>query len=234
MEWARYYSRARNLQKTASLTYKQFPNDLKELLKLPGIGKYTASAICAFGYQQSVIVVDTNIKRVLRRVFVLEDNEKCIDAKALDLLNNKKPREHNLALMDLGSMVCTPKNPKCSRCPFEKECLGKENIEKFSASKKTRYEKLDLFLGVCIKNNKIALVKSSNNMYKNMLVLPEVDPIEDELIASFKHAYTKYNITVYLYEKEMIEDELIWIEINDMQNQAVASLTTKAIGKLTI
>jgi len=229
-----YYSRARNLQKTATLTYKQFPNDIKELLKLPGIGKYTASAICAFGYQQSVIVVDTNIKRVLRRLFALEDNEKLIDTKALDLLNRKNPREHNLALMDLGAMVCTPKNPKCSLCPFEKECLGKDDIEAFSTSKKIRYEKLDLFLGVCIKNNKIALVKSSSNMYKNMLVLPEVDPIEDELIASFKHAYTKYNITVYLYEKEIIENELIWIELNDIKYQAVASLTTKAIGKLKI
>lgn len=228
-----YYSRARNLQKTAKLTYNDFPRSQKELLKLPGIGKYTASAICAFGYEQSVIVVDTNIKRVLRRVFALEENEKSIDEKAQVLLNAQNPREHNLALMDLGSMICSPKNPKCEECPFENECLGKDDIEVFSSRKKTRYEKLDLFLGVCIKNNKIALKKSNTNMYKNMLILPDVDPIEEEYIDSFKHAYTKYNITVYLYEKEFIEDDnIIWVDLDSLEEQPVASLITKAIDKL--
>ena len=226
-----YYSRARNLHKCAKETYQNFPDDYKELCNLPGIGKYTASAICSFGYHQAIDVVDTNIKRVLKRFFACNE-EKEIDEKAKLLLNHLKPRDHNLALMDLGSMICTPKNPKCDQCPLAGECLGKGNPELFTQTKKTRTEALELFLGIWIKKNKIALKKSQSNMYKNMLVLPDIDPIEEEFISSFKHAYTKYKITVKLYRVENLSDEVIWIDLNDISNQPVASLTTKAIQNL--
>jgi A/G-specific adenine glycosylase len=227
-----YYSRARNLHKTAKLCYKNFPKRFEELIKLPGIGKYTASAMCAFGYKQSVTVLDTNIKRVIKRLFAIEvEDEKIIDQKAYTVLNEKSPREHNLALMDLGSMVCVPKNPKCEGCPLEPFCLGKNDIQRYTKTKKTRYEKLDLFLGIWIKNNKIALKKSTTNMYKNMLVLPEIEPIEENFITDFKHAYTKYNITVHLYRIEEYVEDVIWVDVDDIHNQPIASLTSKAIDR---
>jgi A/G-specific adenine glycosylase len=78
-----YYSRARNLHKTAKQVKNKMPNEYKSLLVLPGIGKYTASAICSFGYHQSIVVVDTNIARVIRRFFALNDtNEKDVEKKA--------------------------------------------------------------------------------------------------------------------------------------------------------
>ena len=228
-----YYSRARNLHKTAKSVQTKLPRTYKELLALPGIGKYTASAICSFGYHQNIIVVDTNIARVLRRFFASSDaNEKEIDEKATFLANENGSRDYNLALMDLGSFICTPKNPKCQKCPLVKNCLGKEEPELYTKVKKTRYEKLDLYLGIVIQNGKIALTKSDTSMYKNMLVLPPVEPIEENYITSFKHAYTKYNITVYLYQYDDLEIyDLEWYDLALIKSLPVASLTTKAISK---
>ena len=98
-----YYSRARNLHKTAQLCPDILPNTQEELLELPGIGRYTASAICSFGHNQTIPVVDTNIARVIKRFFaLLNPKDATIWNSATSFVNTKQPRHHNLALMDLG------------------------------------------------------------------------------------------------------------------------------------
>ncbi len=230
-----YYSRARNLHKTAKLTNRQFPKEYKELLQLPGIGQYTASAICSFGYNQNIAVVDTNIARVIKRLFALkEPKNSIIWDKATELVNSKNPRSHNLALMDLGSMVCLPKNPKCTTCPILKYCQGSKNPEIYTQSKKKEYEKMELFYAVLIRNNHIALTSSTGSMYKNMLQLPTVDPIEEQFIAKFKHAYTKYRLTVNLYRVEKVIDDIIWIDLDKLDQSPISSLTKKALTLIII
>ena len=229
-----YYSRARNLHKTAKLTNNQFPTDYKDLLKLAGIGQYTASAICSFGYNQNIAVVDTNIARVIKRFFALtEPKNSIIWDKATELLNSKNPRSHNLALMDLGSMVCLPKNPKCTTCPLLKYCQGSKNPESYTQTKKKEYEKMELFYAVLIRNNHIALTSSTGTMYKNMLQLPTVDPIEELFITKFKHSYTKYRLTVNLYKVEEVIDDIVWIDLDKLNQSPISSLTKKALA-LTI
>ena len=224
-----YYSRARNLHKTAQIIKTKLPKEEKELLKLPGIGRYTASAICSFGYSQVHPVVDTNIARVLKRYFALLDaKESIVWEYASKLLNTDAPRAHNLALMDLGSIVCLPKNPNCRECPLQLTCKGKNEPELYTQSKKTIYESLELYLGVCIKDGKIALHYSTQKMYKDMLVLPSVKPLEDAYIGSFKHSYTKYRITVKLYHTEKILEEIIWVNLDEFENTPISSLTRKA------
>ena len=228
-----YYSRARNLHKTAKLAYKGLPTTQKELLKLPGIGRYTASAICSFGYTQNIPVVDTNIARVLKRYFaLLNPKENVVWEYATKLLNAVEPRSHNLALMDLGAMVCFPKNPICSKCPLREECQGKEEPELYTQTKKIAYETVDLFYGVYIKSNKIALKISTENMYKDMLILPNVEPIEENFIAKFKHSYTKYRLSISLYNMEgaMIDgDDVVWLDMDRLKSAPISSLTKKAI-----
>jgi A/G-specific adenine glycosylase len=225
-----YYSRARNLHKTAKLSQNGLPSSQKELEKLPGIGRYTASAICSFGYRQNVSVVDTNIARVIKRFFALKDvSDKEIWQKAEELLNEHTPREHNLALMDLGAMVCVPKNPNCKACPLSFSCQGKSEPELYTQTKKTKYESLDLFYGLLLKDDKVALKTSNGPMYKNMLELPSVDPIETNFVGSFKHAYTKYRLTVHLYEIEEHNDALEWYELSSIENAPISSLTKKAL-----
>jgi len=227
-----YYSRARNLHLSAKECRDGLPKDYKELLLLKGIGRYTASAICSFGYQQIIPVVDTNIARVIRRFFTLTSkNEAIVWEKAELLLNHIEPKKHNLALMDLGSLICTPKNPKCQICPLFKGCLGKDNAEIYTKTIKKEYENLELFYGIWIKNNKIALVKSNGTMYKKMLELPTVEPIDENFIRSFKHSYTKYRLTVSLY---LIDDyslnDLIWLDLDKLDELPISSLTKKALS----
>lgn len=224
-----YYSRARNLHKTAIASPEALPKTQEELLKLPGIGRYTASAICSFGHNQNIPVVDTNIARVIKRYFaLLEPKEATIWSNATAFVNAKDPRHHNLALMDLGSLICLPKNPKCNECPLEKECLGKTEPEIYTQTKKKEYISLELFLGVCIKDEKIALQISQERMYKDMLVLPSVEPIEDDFLGMFKHSYTKYRLSVNLYRVEELEEEVVWVDLKSLENSPISSLTKKA------
>jgi len=229
-----YYSRARNIHKTANLAPQNLPDDMKELLKLPGIGRYTASAICSFGYEQNVSVVDTNISRVLKRYCgLVEVKDEVVWSSADRLLNHEESRSHNLALMDLGSMVCTPKNPECKRCPLEYNCVGKENPELYTKKKKTVYEPKDLFFAICIKDSKIALKKATGNMYKGMLELPSVKPIEENFLTSYKHSYTKYRLSVYLYQIKALEDEdIIWASKDEFDTLPLSSLSKKALDKI--
>jgi len=224
-----YYSRARNLHKTAQATPSSLPNTQEELIKLPGIGKYTASAICSFGHNQNIPVVDTNIARVIKRFFaLLNPADKLIWLNAANFVNHQDSRHHNLALMDLGSLICLPKNPKCSECPLAKECQGKNKAELYTQTKKKEYESLELFYGVLIKENKIALQVSRERMYRDMLILPAVEPIEEHHIGTFKHAYTKYRLSVNLYTIEELDGELVWVDLDTFDDAPISSLTKKA------
>ena len=224
-----YYSRARNLRATAKLCPASLPQTQEELLKLPGVGRYTASAICCFGLKQNLPVVDTNIARVIKRFFaLLNPRDSAVWENAAAFVNAAHPRHHNLALMDLGSLVCLAKNPKCEECPLQTECQAKEQPELYTQSKKTLYEPLDLFYGVCIKENKIALQTSQEKMYKDMLILPTVDPIDENFLGSFKHSYTKYRLTVNLYKLEEPQESVTWVELSKLKNAPISSLTKKA------
>lgn len=224
-----YYSRARNLQKSAQIVKNALPQTQEELLKLPGIGRYTASAICSFGLGQAIPVVDTNIARVIKRYFgLLDAKESGVWQKATAFLNANSPREHNLALMDLGSLLCLPKNPKCALCPLQTQCQGQNAPELYTQSKKTIYIEQELFYGVCVKENKIALETSKEKMYKEMLILPTVDPIEENFLGSFKHSYTKYRLTINLYSIENPPQKVSWIKLSELKNAPISSLTKKA------
>jgi len=224
-----YYSRARNLHKTAIASPTSLPTTQEELLKLPGIGRYTASAICSFGHNQNIPVVDTNIARVIKRYFALvEPKDATIWQSATAFVNAKEPRAHNLALMDLGSLICLPKNPRCLECPLESACQGKDEPEIYTKTKKKEYISQELFYGVCIRENKIALEVSKERMYRDMLILPTVDPIEESFLGEFKHSYTKYRLSVKLYELEEIEGEVVWIDLEKSDEAPISSLTKKA------
>jgi A/G-specific adenine glycosylase len=231
-----YYSRARNLHATAKLTCevpvgcKAFPTSRQELLKLPGIGRYTASAICSFAYHQNVAVVDTNIERVIKRYFgLLGQSVESVWKKAESFVNATQPTLHNQALMDLGSLLCLPQNPNCQNCPLSLTCKGKNEPELYTQKKKTVYEEMELFYGVALKEGKIALLLSKGPMYKGLLELPTVEPIEDDFIAEFRHSYTKYRLTVKLYRVEYEVNNALWFDVNSLENAHISSLTKKAL-----
>lgn len=228
-----YYSRARNLHATAKLCPLSLPKTLHELQKLPGIGRYTASAICSFAYHQRVGVVDTNIARVIKRFFALLDaTEEQVYKKAEAFVHVTFPTTHNQALMDLGSLVCLPNNPTCQECPLSFTCKGKNEPELYTKKQKKVYEALELYYGIWLQDGKIALRQSDGRMYKGMLELPGVEPIEEDFIAEFKHSYTKYRLRVKLYRVDNVQDEVSWFSLEDAKTLHVSSLTKKALKNL--
>lgn len=129
-----YYRRAHNLHRTAQILVVgregKFPEEPQELQKLPGIGPYTAAAISAFAFNRDVLALDGNQQRVLSRWVDLKvdpkakEGERIFIGRGLELMPTGQGSAFNQALMDLGAMICTPRSPKCSRCPLKKACLG--------------------------------------------------------------------------------------------------------------
>jgi len=127
-----YYARARNLYATAGTIVRKykgkFPRRLEELQDLPGVGRYTAGAVASFAYGQPAPILDTNVRRVLGRVFVLRRGstptatERRLWKLAEAVIPDGGAWRMNQALMDFGAMVCTARNPKCSNCPVGSLC----------------------------------------------------------------------------------------------------------------
>jgi A/G-specific adenine glycosylase len=131
-----YYTRARNLHKAAKQIVLDFagvfPIQHSNLLKLAGIGDYTAAAICSFAYNQTYAVVDGNVYRVLSRVFGIEtpidtnSGKKEFALLAQNLISQSEPGLHNQAIMEFGALQCTPSSPDCMNCPLNSHCRAFE------------------------------------------------------------------------------------------------------------
>jgi A/G-specific adenine glycosylase len=127
-----YYSRAANLRKCARMIVSDhggiIPSDPKTLLALPGIGPYTAGAISSIAYNLPAPLVDANIGRLFARLFnidiPLSQARNLLWQKAEELVPRDRARAFNQGLMELGGLICTPKNPACSRCPLTSFCLA--------------------------------------------------------------------------------------------------------------
>ncbi len=125
-----YYARARNLHKCANQIANEmggkFPSTEKELLTLPGIGPYSAAAIASICFDEATNVVDGNVERVISRLRTVETplpaGKKDIRKLAAEIAHPKRPGDYGQALMDLGSQICKPKNPKCDICPWQFAC----------------------------------------------------------------------------------------------------------------
>lgn len=127
-----YYSRARNLHRAAQLLAEQFdgqfPRSYHQVRSLPGIGDYTAAAICSIAYRMPYAVLDGNVYRVLSRYFDLDTpidtsaGKKLFTRLANEQLDQDRPGDYNQALMDFGALQCTPSLPECPRCPLRPHC----------------------------------------------------------------------------------------------------------------
>jgi len=132
-----YYSRARNLHFTAKYIAHElngeFPASYKELLKLKGIGEYTAAAIASIAFNEKVAAIDGNVYRVLARILDehspvdTADGKKKFKQLANDLIQNHAPGDFNQAMMEFGATVCKPANPQCADCPVSGNCLALQN-----------------------------------------------------------------------------------------------------------
>ena len=165
-----YYARARNLQKAAQLITAhhkgKMPERFEDVSSLPGIGRYTAGAICSIAFGMKVPVLDGNVIRVLARLYAIEEDPKKPETNrklwhlATDLLPNKNPGDLNQSLMELGATLCSPQNPSCIICPVNTFCMaykeGLSNSIPFKKQKK-KLPHYNISAGVIWKGNKILI-----------------------------------------------------------------------------
>ena len=197
-----YYSRARNLHATAKhIAFElngEFPPTYKELLKLKGVGEYTAAAIASFSYNEPVAVLDGNVFRVLSRYFNVESDISLPKTKtefqqlAQEVLDKKNPAVFNQAIMEFGALQCVPKNPDCNSCVLNSSCAAlqhKKVSELPVKSKKTKVTNryLNYLILKDSDSNYIVQKREGKGIWENLyefplletdFLLPEKDAID--------------------------------------------------------
>lgn len=215
-----YYSRARNLHATSKYIVEElngvFPNTFNEILKLKGVGDYTASAIASICFNEATAVVDGNVYRALSRYFGIETpintskGFKEFKALAQGLIDLKNPAQFNQAIMEFGAKQCKPKNPDCNSCPFNTSCVAlqknKVTLLPVKLKKATISKKYFNFIVFLSTDGKTVLEQRIGkgiwqNLYQFPLIESEKSIKMEALVETIKAlSFLKnqnYNITLY-------------------------------------
>jgi A/G-specific adenine glycosylase len=190
-----YYSRARNLHTTAKYIAfdcnGKFPNTFEELVKLKGVGTYTAAAIASFSFNEVVPVVDGNVYRVLARYFDIETDiasnlaQKKFFELASELISKKNPALFNQAIMEFGALQCVPKSPNCNICVLNSSCaaLQKKKVDQLPVKlKKTKVTKRYLNYIVVADENENTLInkRTEKGIWHNLYEFPLIESEKEE------------------------------------------------------
>jgi A/G-specific adenine glycosylase len=237
-----YYSRVRNLKKTAQIVVKDFdkrlPQSFTDLKSLPGIGDYTASAISAIAFNKPLIPLDGNIERVLKRLLYLKKQnqikkENLQKYKKVFGISVNRSSDYAQALMELGALICKPVNPLCKQCPILKKCESFKNQD-FELVKIKKKDKQTFYkLNVYKKNDQYLLIKNDKFKFlKNFDIFPM-----DELISpknfnkdlNFKISNMNMNIKIEYKNKFNLDGNVNWIDPKKLQKYTLPTFTKKIV-----
>ena len=239
-----YYSRVRNLKKTAKIIISKYhgkiPNNYEDLISLPGIGNYTANAILAIAFNKSCIPLDGNIERVLKRYLYLKKDKEIqkdnlIEKKSIFGISSRAS-DYAQALMELGAIICKPKNPECSRCPISKNCKSYKKKD-FDLAKITKKNKEKYFiLKVYKKNQKYLLVKNTRfNFLKNLAIFPMEElsnPKNFNENLNFKMSNMNMNIKIEYLKNAKRFPSSYWFDKRKLDNYMLPTFTKKVVKYL--
>ena len=219
-----YYSRAINVHKAAQQIMNDydgiFPNEYEEILKLKGVGKYTAAAVSSICFNGRIPAVDGNFYRVLSRIFA--DDFDISSSKAFNyfselahLILPENVGDFNQAMMDLGSEICKPKSPLCGECPLNKDCVAflTNKVYEFPVkTKKVKAAGLDLKYYFVHRNGEFLIQQRKDDfIWKKLFEFPP--EISDELVPFIKsvktvnHKLTHKNLSIEIYNVEVDSEE---------------------------
>jgi len=219
-----YYSRARNLHHTAKVVSEEmegkFPDHWSELIKLKGIGPYTARAIGSIAFGNAAAVIDGNVFRVFSRYLAdfspidAPATRKAYQTQLDEWIQEVDPASFNQAMMDLGAMVCTPRTPHCAFCPLKQGCKGLEKgvvAELPVKAKKTKrkIQYLNFFLVGTKKGQLLVRRRPMSGVWAGLWEIPSVEIGEKEwnqanldgyeLLGAFKHVLTHIDMMIKVY-----------------------------------
>jgi len=254
-----YYARARNLHKCAQVIRDEyggeFPRSEAELLKLPGIGPYTAATLAAICFDEATNIVDGNVERVVSRIFKIEaplpKSRPEYRRLAGTLAPQKRPGDYGQALMDLGATICSPRSPKCEACPWQSYCAAFKDHTQTDYPKKTKKVKIPVRYGavfVLISHDKVLLRRRPDKgLLGGMMGFPGTEWGEKptNLLASaplnrnwekcegqVKHVFTHFELRLDVYRAK-IKDPLaegVWAVLNDIADYALPTVMKKVLS----
>lgn len=240
-----YYSRARNMHFAAKTIVHdfegKFPADYESLLKLKGVGDYTAAAIASISFNLPHATVDGNVYRVLSRIYGIETpidttgGKKAFTKLANELLDRTQPGEFNQALMEFGALHCTPKNPSCESCPFNNVCLAFKNgvVNSFPVKQgKTKIRKRYFNYLVIEDGSSTYIIKrTAKDIWKNLYEFPMVETDEkkddsEAVLGLQNYLSSSSKITISgetTWQKQVLSHQhifyrFIYVEIDDKKN----------------
>ena len=239
-----YYSRARNLKKTAQIIIKNFygklPNNFEDLLTLPGVGNYTANAILAIAFDKPNIPVDGNIERVLKRYLYLRKKKEI----QKDYLVKKKTifgttlrsSDYAQALMELGALICKPINPICNQCPIRKNCKSFKKKD-FTLTKNIKRNKDKYFIvKVYKKDQRYLLIKNTKfNFLKNLSIFPMEElsnPKNFNENLNFKMSNMNMNIKIQYSKDNQKFSSAYWFDRKKIDSYILPTFTKKVVKYL--
>ena len=255
-----YYSRARNLHACAVDVVERhggrFPECIEGLLKLPGIGAYTAGAIASIAFDQRVAAVDGNVERVLARVYQVEEalpKARPIITKLAEALVPKRAGDFAQALMDLGATICTPKNPVCGLCPWREACGARKAGTMLDYPKKLAKKAKTMRFGKAFVVRRVdgaVLIgtRPEKGLLGGMVEVPNSDwtvdkgvafvpplPVDWRYCGTVDHIFTHFplRLEVYAAEVEMAcaaPAPYRWSSPNGPEGEALPTLFRKVLG----
>ena len=254
-----YYRRARLLHKAAQFVAGEMgaklPQTAAELRVLPGVGDYTAAAIASIGFGKAVACVDGNVERVLCRLYGRREGQVApakVRAEASELLDLERPGDFNQAMMELGALVCVPRDPRCGECPLREVCRtqGEHPVaeRKKMASRQLTYA----FMLRIAKREKarthaiqVLLEKrqAKSSLMPGMWELPELGGDESpnaKKVLTLRHSITDTNYYVTIYEWGASERPLLpkranarkWFMVDELHTLPLTGLARKALKRL--
>lgn len=215
-----YYSQAKNLKKCAIICMEKYdgklPETKEELMKLPGIGPYTAGAIASIAYDQRVSAVDGNVIRVFSRLYGMEEEidsrtKKNIEKLVQDSLPEKEfISDYNQALMELGALICIPKNPRCISCPVKENCVAyrkgiQGNLPVLKKKKERKVEEKQFYIYVY--KNKIHLKKRENKG-----LLANLYGFDEERVPCVKEIELKEHTHIFSHIQWNMKGTILFVE----------------------
>ena len=243
-----YYSRAKNLKKTAKIIINEFkgklPNNEESLKSLPGIGDYTTKAIMAIAFNNKIIPLDGNVERVLKRVFYLkkekEISKENLHKKKSFFGETNRASDYAQAIMEIGALICKPTKPICNQCPISRDCKSLKKND-FQIVKVNKFNKQIFFEANIFQNKKNNFYLLKNRKFNFLKDMPIFPMNEIPKIKFRKHVGKRINIKmsnmdmrIAITMKNNLPEKKngFFVDIKDLTNLTLPSFTKKIINTI--